>query len=87
VIPGVERDPSLPHQPVLYNPSGDGGHPALTCNCRQRRRMPDLGRVVELSDTVRVYNDPNNHVEPFYEADRLTVKKGHGPHGLSSQGV
>lgn len=77
-------DRSLKHQPILSNTSQNTGHPTLTCNCRKRAHMPDMGHVVQLTDTVRMYNDPSNHAEPFSDEDRLTEG---GTNGQRSQGV
>ena len=61
-------DRSLTHQPILTDGRGQGmNYPLLSCNCRYRVGMGPIAEVPELADTVREYNDPDNHVEPFGE--------------------
>lgn len=71
-------DPTLPHQPVIYNPGGDSGHSMLTCNCRKRAGLGPIARVPEFSDTIKFYNDPDRHVEPFGKEDELRGQRSQG---------
>lgn len=61
----VKRDPNLQHQIVLENLRGDTGFPTVTCNCRKRAGLGPMGRNQNLQDAADMYNDPDNHIEPF----------------------
>lgn len=55
----VERDPSLPHQVVI---TMTGGITYVSCNCRVNTHRPPMGRVDSFEETMRFYNDHENHV-------------------------
>ena len=63
------RDPSLPHQVVL-DFSRCTGLVLLTCNCRKRARARHVGSTKDLDQSRQMYNDPDNHMEPFGEEDK-----------------
>lgn len=78
----TERDPSLPHQVVFTKPSGFGGHPFVSCNCRGKRLVgprgvPDTGPIAydpigvapDLERARMLYNNPANHRKPFTDKD------------------
>ena len=80
----VRRDPSLPHQVVLESKHPQT-HIQVSCNCRRVRKgrshwvYEPMGNAADFADTVRIYNDPNNHKTEFGEEWMLD--------GLSGQGI
>lgn len=77
----VMLDPNLQHQIVLENLRGDTGFPTVTCNCRKRVGLEPMGRNQNLHDAAAMYNDPDNHIEPFGEEWKVSTR------GQRSQGV
>lgn len=75
MVPYTDR--TLPHQPIIEN-SSNPGHPTLNCNCRWRVGLEPIGVCIELPDTVRMYNDPDNHIEPFGEEEMLNGQRRQG---------
>jgi hypothetical protein len=61
----TRRDPNLQHQIVLENLRGNDGFPTVTCNCRKRAGLEPMGRNQYLHEAAEMYNDPENHIEPF----------------------
>jgi hypothetical protein len=77
----VKRDRNLQHQIVLENLNGNTGFPTVTCNCRKRAGLEPMGRNQDLQDAAVMYNDPENHIEPFGEDWEVRIN------GQRSQGV
>lgn len=77
----TRRDPNLQHQIVLENLRGNTGFPTVTCNCRKRAGLEPMGRNQTLQEAAVMYNDPENHIEPFSEHWEVRTD------GKRSQGV
>ena len=76
----VKRDPTLPHQVILQS-SHPQTHIQVSCNCRRVRKgrsswvYEPMGNADDFQDTVRIYNNPANHVEVIGR-DGLRVEFG-----------
>lgn len=72
------RDPNLQHQVVHHRDGNVNTAIVVTCNCRERAGVGPMGVVLDFDDTLRVYNDPEQHVEPFGEEWRLNGQRRQG---------
>ena len=69
-------DPELTHQVILFTPSGKTSI-MVSCNCRRSKspvngvtNFDPIGVSRDLNESRELYNDPENHKEPFTEADK-----------------
>lgn len=68
------RDPTLTHQVVLCIQHGTASV-VVSCNCRgvhhsnKEVTYVPMGKVKDLDESRRLYNDPANHNKPFTKED------------------